>query len=255
MKGIQQELDLFAPPSFDDIIARNNIRGITISFNKRFRASWHLTTTPDNKKTLVIPALLKDAPVEIKNIVIAWTLLTRPRLKKNRKEYYTRKRYLERMVWQYLETRGVTSKRRVIKDPEKFRHKTRGITYDLQELFDEINRDYFGGRLTSYIRWGTCTSKTSYQLHAKDTRGNRFSLITIAGVYNHPKVPEFAIKGVIFHEMLHIAIPAYKKNGRTVQHGPEFKKAELAYPYLKKWQGWEKRKIHGIIRSLKRKKK
>ncbi len=252
MKGIQQELTFFPPSSFDDIIKTNNITALSITFNKRLHKSWHVTTTPDNKKSLVLPALLRNAPEEIKKAVISWTLLKKPRLKKNRKNYHTQKKHLERTVWDYLTTQGVTSKRRVITDPQKFLHKTKGITYDLQELFDEINRYYFNGQLTSYIRWGTYSSKTSYQLHFTDTNGNKCSLITIAGVYDHPKVPEYAIKGVVFHEMLHIAIPPYKKNGRNVMHGPEYKRAEKSYLYLKKWQRWERREMYKIIRRKKR---
>lgn len=255
MQVIQEKLNLFSSPAFEEILTARKIRGIAVTFNNRLRKSWHCTIKPDKFKTLVLPSLLKEAPEEVKTAVITWAILIKPRLKSKRKEYYLQKKLLENVVWNYLETQGVTSKRKVIADPDKFNRQTAGVRYDLLNLFEEINQQYFGGKLKSFIRWGTRTSKTSYQSYYRDQKGNRFSLITIAGVYNHPKVPEFAIKGVLFHEMLHIAIPPYKKNGRNVMHGAEFKKAERLYIDFKKWQVWERDEIYKIIRSLKRNKK
>ncbi len=255
MQIIQEKLDLFSPPAFEEILTAKKIRGITVTFNNRLRKSWHCTIKPDKFKTLVLPSLLKESPEEVKNAVITWALLVKPRLKSKRKEYYQQKRFLENIVWNYLEEQGVKPKRKVIADPEKFNRLTVGVRYDLRELFKDINQHYFDGKLTSYIRWGSPASKTSYQSMYRDKKGNRFSLITIAGAYNHPKVPEFAIKGVLFHEMLHIGIPPYKKNGRNIMHGPEFKKGERLYKDLRKWLVWEKEEIHKIIRSLRRGKK
>ena len=77
------------------------------------------------------------------------------------------------------------------------------------------------------------------------------SIITIAGIYNLPEIPEFAVRSVIFHEMLHIAVPPIIKNGRRVVHGTAFKTAEKRNPDLVKWIFWEK----GALRQLLRKKK
>ncbi|RLC76812.1 MAG: hypothetical protein DRI61_12635 [Chloroflexi bacterium] len=255
MKGIQQELTLFSPPSFNEILTARNISNLTISFNKRLNKSWHVTTKANNSRSMVLPSLLEHAPEEIKNTIISWALLKKPFLKKNRKSYYRKKKQLERTVWDYLSTQGVTSKRRVVFYPERFTNKTKGVCFDLQELFDEINQHYFKGQIESYIRWGTSTSKTSYQFYFTDSKNQKHSLITIAGAYDHPSVPEFAVKGVVFHEMLHIAIPPYKKNGRNVMHGPEFKRAEKVYPYLQKWQRWERVEMYKIIRAKKKERK
>lgn len=251
MKAIQQELELFPAPSFEDIIAENKISGLSITFNKRLHKSWHLTIKPNKQKSMVVPYLLKDAPENTKKAVISWALLLKPRLKKNKKIYYQQKKHLENQVWDYLEKQGVTSKRKKINNPQKFALRTNGTVYDLQLLFEDINLRYFDGKIKSYIRWGTYGSRTSNQSYCTDQNGDRFSLITIAGVYNHPKVPEFAIRGVLFHEMLHIAILPYKKNGRNVMHGPEFKKAERSYKDLKKWNIWEKKELYKIIRAMK----
>jgi hypothetical protein len=253
LKTVQQELNLFKPPSFEEIIQSRNIPHLTVTFGKRLRKSWHLTVTPDNHKKLTLPYLLKDAPHEIKEAVLDWADLVKPRLRRKRQAYYHKKKKLEGTVWKYLTEKGVSFTKKRIVNPDTFLHNTKGLVYDLKELFDTINQQYFRSKIESFIRWGTYASKTSYQTYFKDQHGNRHNLITIAGVYNHPKIPEFAIKGVIFHEMLHIVIPRYKKNGRNVIHSPEFKKAERMYPFRDKWYTWERENIYKIIKSLKRK--
>ena len=252
MKTVQQELNLFQPLSFEEITRTRNIPELTITFSKRLRKSWHLTISPDNHKKLTLPYLLKDAPEEIKETVLGWAVLVKPRLKKKRKAYYQQKRKLEKKVWQYLEEQGVAFKQKRAINPDTFTQNTKGTTFDLKELFDTINQHYFKGKIQSFIRWGSYASKTSYQSYFNDQRGNRQNLITIAGAYNHPEVPEFAITGVIFHEMLHIVYPRYKKNDRNIIHGPEFKRAERRYPFRDKWYNWERENMYRIIRSLKR---
>lgn len=254
MKTVQQELNLFQPPSFEEITRARNIPKLTITFNKRLRKSWHLTINADNHNKVTLPYLLKDAPEEIKEAVLDWAALVKPRLTRKRKAYYLQKRKLEKAVWQYLEEQGVAFRQKRVINPDTFTHNTKGTVYDLKELFDSVNQHYFKGKIQSFIRWGSYASKTSYQSYFNDQHGGKQNLITIAGAYNHPKLPEFAITGLIFHEMLHIVYPRYKKNGRNVIHGPEFKKAERMYPFRDKWYRWERENMYKIIRSLRRKK-
>ena len=255
MKAIQQELDLFYAATYNDLLVQHNIDDLKISFNKRLHKSWHLTVQPTKEKHLVLPYLLKDAPEDIKTNIIAWTQLKKPRLKKNRPPFYKQKKLLETTVWNYLESQGVTAREKRIKNPQKYDACTKGTVYDLRQVFDVINGDYYRNELKSYVRWGSYASKTSYLSRCIDENKTPFNLITIAGVYNHPKVPAYAIYGVMFHEMLHIAIPPYKKNGRNIMHGPEFKRAEKKYTYLRKWYEWERRELHKILRAMRRQKK
>lgn len=255
MKIIQQQLNLFPAPGFEELIAHAGSHDLTVTFNNRLKTSWKLITGRDGKRRMIIPAILQHAPEEIKRAIISWALLKKPFLKKNRREYYIVKKQLEQSVWNYLSSQGVTPRRKVIRNPNKLLESTRGVRYDLQVIFDAINREYFNNALCSYVRWGATGSKISYQSPHTDTKGAPCSLITIAGAYNHPDVPEYAIRGVMFHEMLHIAQPPYKKNGRRVIHGREYRKAQDAFPELDRWLLWEKKHMHEIIASLRKKTK
>ena len=108
----------------------------------------------------------------------------------------------------------------------------------LQDFFNKINNACFENKLQSYVRWGTHASKTSYQTNCSDEQGKTFSLITIAGIYNHPSVPEFALYSVMYHEMLHIFHPVDKVNGRRIVHSKQFKAQEILfkeYTLATKW--------------------
>jgi hypothetical protein len=125
----------------------------------------------------------------------------------------------------------------------------RGQYYDLRVLFDELNAEFFGGGLDSFVKWGAAGSVTSYQTFRTDRDGNRRSVITIAGVYDSPRVPLYAVKGVLLHEMLHIAFPPSKVNGRNRIHGPEFSAAERRSPYFAPWRAWERANLPALARA------
>jgi len=249
LKFIQLELPLFAPPTFDEILQRDAIKDLTVECSNRLRSSWRVECRPFSKKrTLFVPRLLEQAPEQVKRDLIEWALLPLGRRLSGASRH--KKRIIERSVWQYLKEHGIepAGTRRV--DPRHYELAGRGVKYDLNEIYRSVNETYFNGKIHTYIRWGSYASTTSYQTFRRDAAGNRFSLITIAGAYNHPRVPRFALEAVVYHEMLHVAIPATRGRLRNVIHGPEFKRAERAFPEYRKWRAWEKHHLRGIIRSL-----
>ncbi|MBD3320728.1 MAG: hypothetical protein GF350_06510 [Chitinivibrionales bacterium] len=254
MKNEQLTLDLFAPAPFDEILTGEQESKISITFSNKLKNGWYVLVKPvSGNRTLVIPSFLKHAPDSIKRALIDWTLLPRPRNKNRKKLVRKKKNELETRIWSYFQACGFQTSRTKTIEPEKIRMEAQGRRYNLQHIFDGINDTCFNGQISSLIRWGQFASTTSYQSTASDKYGREHNLITIAGVYDHPSVPEFAVKAVIHHEMLHIAIPPFRKNGRRVIHGAEFRKAEKAYEHYDQWRNWEKNALHTLARDLKRK--
>ena len=55
-------------------------------------------------------------------------------------------------------------------------------------------------------------------------------IIRIHPTLDRVEVPEFYVAAVVFHEMLHQAVPAREVNGRRIVHGAEFRRRERAVP-------------------------
>jgi hypothetical protein len=255
MNAIQQELSLFPAPSFDEICRRHGCEHISVVLNSRMRTRWQVTLHPlTGRRLLEVPSLLADAPEEVKTAVVAWALLPVRRRTSLRPAPRERREY-ERIVWDYLGSHHKNSARKRHFNADQAAWKTKGVAYDVEEIFRSVNQRYFNDTVRSIIRWGAHASLTSYQTFRRDREGNRVSLITIAGVYDHPKVPRFAIEGVVFHEMLHVVIPCPTRHGRRVVHGAEFKKAERTYPAFEMWRKWEREDLLPLARELRRTRK
>ncbi|MBD3393882.1 MAG: hypothetical protein GF418_17250 [Chitinivibrionales bacterium] len=253
---IQEELPLFAAPSFGDLISDHRLQHVRVIAGRRLRTSWHVTLDPiTNTRELTVPSVLLDAPGHVKRALLDWARLPWKPRGKNRGNILRAKRALEQSVWDYFKQQGVRGRKSRPVDPRRFLKQTQGNTWDLGEIFDELNAKYFDRGIASFIRWGAYASTTSYQCTRRDPAGSKYSLITIAGAYDHPDVPRFAVESVVYHEMLHVHIPLYRKNGRNVIHGPAFRKAERAFPHYRRWRKWEHEHMARLVRSLKRKQK
>ncbi len=232
MRCEQLSLTLFSPPTFEHLIRPELM--LRVVLNSRLKRGWHVRQLPDGVRELTLPAYFGNAPEEIKKTLIAWALLP-IRSKRAKRE----RKGLERSIWHYAQTIPEAGSRRK-KIPQWSANAAVGCRFDLRELFDELNRTYFGGRLSSQVRWGRKGSMTSYQLFRSGPEGEKASFITIAGAYNRPDVPRFAVEGVLFHEMAHEALPPTVRGGRRSIHGREFRNLERSYPLFAQWREWER---------------
>ncbi len=133
--------------------------------------------------------------------------------------------------------------------PRTERLQPRGRAHDLQAIYDGLNARWFGGAIDARIGWGPVrggrrrrTIKTGVYVH--DAR-----VIRIHPTLDRPEVPEFYVAAVVFHEMLHQAVPAREENGRRVVHGPEFRARERAYPDHARARAWEERNLSLLLSS------
>jgi hypothetical protein len=123
------------------------------------------------------------------------------------------------------------------KPPRRLR--SRGRHHDLQAIYDRLNADHFAGVIDARIGWGVVrfarrkrTIKTG--VYVQDAR-----LIRIHPALDRREVPEYYVAAVVFHEMLHQAVPAIETGGRHVVHHREFRERERAYPDHGRAKSWE----------------
>lgn len=109
-----------------------------------------------------------------------------------------------------------------------------GEAYDLEETFDRINDEYFGGRLARpRLGW---TLQDSWRTHghydpAHDT-------IVLSRNLDDPATPRLVVDFVMYHEMLHVAMPAERRDGRHLHHTTAFRRAEAHFPRMQEAVDW-----------------
>jgi len=134
-----------------------------------------------------------------------------------------------------------------IGEPRPARLEARGRVHDLEAIFDRLNAEHFEGRIEARIGWGPNrgrgrrrTIKTG--VYVQDAR-----LIRIHPALDRREVPELYVATVVFHEMLHQAVPAVERNGRRVVHGAEFRRRERAYPDYERAKAWEEANLSMLL--------
>ncbi len=240
--------------SFEILLFSRNEKRFTFELNSRMKRSWRISKR-GSIFIVSIPALFGQGSFEIKSSMIRWAEilvsvnLSRPKLSpEQRFELAT----IEKILWTYLKGDEELIRTRSVTQPEKhFRH-TFGSKYDLKVQFEQLNNHYFADELTSYLRWGQHGSRTSYHTVISDELKNRHHLITIAGLYNHPATPQYALDGVLYHEMLHIACPPKEGAVRRNVHHREFRLREKEYRHFDRWQTWLRTDAAKLLRQIRR---
>jgi hypothetical protein len=104
----------------------------------------------------------------------------------------------------------------------------RGAVYDLDEVFEELNRRFFYGLLARpQMTWSRVRARNS--LAHYDPAHNA---IVVSRVFDHARVPRYAVEYIVYHEMLHLKHPVKLRGSRRCVHGPEFQAEEKLFPQL-----------------------
>jgi len=124
-----------------------------------------------------------------------------------------------------------------------------GSVYNLQEMCDTLNREYFDAKLDLRISWfgrGEVIPKTRITFGSYN---HQLKLIKINRLLDKQDVPEYFVRYIVYHEMLHNLLPPMRrKKGRHHIHHRAFKQREKKFPhymeakaFVKKW-----RKMHFV---------
>ena len=97
-----------------------------------------------------------------------------------------------------------------------------GRVYDLQEIFDHLNRRFFHGLLgRPELTWS--------RDHARNNLGHydpAHNTIVVSRAFDRPTVPRYAVEYLVYHEMLHLLYPVRAKSGRRCVHPKAFRDRE-----------------------------
>jgi hypothetical protein len=128
------------------------------------------------------------------------------------------------------------------KPAKKVAIRTKGRHYNLAELYDEINREYFGGRVTAAITWGSRSPRSAVRKRTVGSYSERSNTIRINPVLDKKDVPACYIANIVYHEMLHADMGIAIKGTRRSVHPREFRRREKLFHEYEKAMAWEGQK-------------
>ncbi|MCS7314754.1 MAG: DUF45 domain-containing protein [Bryobacteraceae bacterium] len=187
----------------------------------------------DGRLELRISDVLEGAPPSVLEALIHILLGKLLRRPAPRACLYRYRRYLNRRdVQRTLELIRATRGRKQLAGPK-------GEHFHLEEIFDDLNRRFFGGLM---IR-----PRLGWSLRASRSRLGHWDpahqAIVISKVLDRAETPRLLLEYVIFHEMLHLRYPARARGGRRQVHTREFRAAERTFPRLEEARQMLKRLV------------
>jgi len=103
-----------------------------------------------------------------------------------------------------------------------------GRTYDLEAVFEDLNTRFFHGLLARpQMTWS--------RDHARNSLGHydpAHNAIVVSRIFDHPRVPRYAVDYIVYHEMLHLKHPVKLRGSRRCVHSAEFQAEEKSFPQL-----------------------
>jgi hypothetical protein len=130
----------------------------------------------------------------------------------------------------YISSHDMTAKAHLVRQVRgrKRIESARGRVYDLDQIFEELNRQFFYGLLARpQMTWS--------RSHARNSLGHydpAHNAIVVSRVFDQPRVPRYAVDYIVYHEMLHLKHPVKLRGNRRCVHGPEFQAEEKLFPQL-----------------------
>ena len=108
----------------------------------------------------------------------------------------------------------------------------------------------FAERPAPGVTWGRrvkSRARRSLQLGSYDPQTH---VARVHPVLDQPGVPAWFVRYVLFHEILHAALPARTAcDGRAIHHGPAFRAREREYEDYARALRWQRRHLGKLIRS------
>ena len=130
----------------------------------------------------------------------------------------------------YISSHDITRKAHLVRQMRGRKHldSAQGRTYDLEAVFEDLNTRFFHGLLARpQMTWS--------RDHARNSLGHydpAHNAIVVSRIFDHPRVPRYAVDYIVYHEMLHLKHPVKLRGSRRCVHSAEFQAEERSFPQL-----------------------
>ncbi len=125
----------------------------------------------------------------------------------------------------------------------------RGRCFDLQEVFDRMNRAHFQDGISAKIGWGRHPAKRRRKSIRLGVYDHQTREIRIHPAMDRPEVPAFFLEFIVFHEMLHQLFPSPDGGSRKIHHPRAFRDREKAFPHFAAALRWEKQNLRMLLKA------
>ncbi len=185
----------------------------------------------ENKLKLRISDLLEGAPDSVLHAIFH-ILLAKIYRKPIENEHAIRYR-------RYVSSHDLSKKAHLVRQMRGRKRiaSPRGHTYDLEAIFEDLNTRFFHGLMARpQMTWSS--------VHARNSLGHydpAHNAIVVSKIFDHPRVPKYAIEYLVYHEMLHLKHPVKLRGSRRCVHPKEFMEEEKLFPHLEQAKEFIKR--------------
>jgi hypothetical protein len=122
----------------------------------------------------------------------------------------------------------------------KYSLKQLGTYHDLRILAASVNEEYFGGRITAPVTWGTGRLGRAVRRRTLGSYSGHTNTIRINPILDKKRVPSYFIEFIIYHEMLHADMGIESGKERRSVHPREFRRRERLFEKYAEALDWEK---------------
>lgn len=202
-----------------EVRPRTPVPPIVVEYKQFANADSHVRLE-DGVLTVRITDLLEAAPSPVTEAlahILLGKLYRKPAARQysHRYKLYLNRRDMRRQIHLVRQTRG-----------RKVHLGSQGSVHNLEEVFEELNRKYFGGMMARPgLGWSHVRSRTRLG-HFDPSH----QMIMISRIFDDPRAPRLALEYVMFHEMLHLHYPVDHSGTRRCVHTKEFKEHEKQFP-------------------------
>jgi hypothetical protein len=221
---------------FKQLKPRTLLSGVTVKF-KRYANADSRISFADAMLHVQISDTLQGAPAPVQEALARILICRLYRKQPEARALAVYRRYLNRS-----DVRRVLHLVKQQRGRKRFRD-ARGEIYDLHQIFDELNVQFFDGLMAEpQLGWSSRPSRTT--LGHYDPSHNA---IIISSLLDDVKAPADALRYVMYHEMLHLRHPTEHRASRRCVHTAGFKKDEKLFPDVRRAKELLKRFVESTM--------
>ena len=236
------EIKNFYEEAFHAFDAKRQLPEIEVSFYPYIGIN-HTIRVRSGKVFVRLAEICRDMPLTGQK-ALAYILVAK--LLRKKVPAKAREVYSNFIKTQEIRTRAVENKKT---RGRKIITSAQGDVYDLDEIFDALNRTYFRNALPKpVLSW---SSRKTYRILGHHDSAHE--TVVVSRSLDDKKVPKFVVEYVVFHEMLHIFHPTEHRNGRRFNHTPAFRRNERKFRYFEEAESWIEQNVKHLKKRAKTK--